>query len=143
MLNDEHGKFANTKIITLYGCTGGTPRLGIFALKDLEKGTEIRYNYGVKDLPWRKVRILHRLSVFNMSRKSFVATISVVGLETGFSWSRSWSRSRYPVVSVLVSVSDLSGLEDLTGLVSRPAFLTTLQHMNIIDYSFLFFIWFR
>ena len=75
--------------------------------------------------------------------------VSVVGLETGlglptglptgFSWSRSWSRSRYPVVSVLVSVSDLSGLEDLTGLVSRPAFLTTLQHMKIIDYScFLF-----
>ncbi len=43
-----------------------------------------------------------------------------LGLETGFAGLG--SRSRYPEVSVLVSVSDPSGLEYLAGLASRPAF---------------------
>lgn len=31
------------------------PCLCIFASKDIEIGEEIRYDYGVEDLPWRKV----------------------------------------------------------------------------------------
>ncbi len=62
-------------------------------------------------------------------------SISVVGLETGLGLetgfaglgSRSRSRSRYPEVSVLVSVSEPSGLEYLAGLTSRPAFFTIMQ----------------
>ena len=29
------------------------PHLCLFALKDITFGTELRYDYGVKDLPWR------------------------------------------------------------------------------------------
>ena len=28
--------------------------LCLFAAEDIEKGTEIRYDYGTDDLPWRK-----------------------------------------------------------------------------------------
>ena len=33
-----------------------TPYLCMFALKDIPAHTEIVYDYGIKDLPWRKVR---------------------------------------------------------------------------------------
>ncbi|PIK59075.1 putative histone-lysine N-methyltransferase pr-set7-like [Apostichopus japonicus] len=32
----------------------GVPKLCLFALKDIEKGSELRCDYGVSDLPWRK-----------------------------------------------------------------------------------------
>lgn len=30
------------------------PSLWLYALQDLEVGTELRYDYGVPDLPWRQ-----------------------------------------------------------------------------------------
>jgi SET domain-containing protein len=36
----------------------GHPHVVIFAATDISAGSEIRYDYGVADLPWRKVRIL-------------------------------------------------------------------------------------
>lgn len=32
-----------------------TPLLGLFATRDIPPGEEILYDYGVKDLPWKKV----------------------------------------------------------------------------------------
>ncbi len=61
------------------------------------------------------------------------AVTSVVGLETGLGLETSFAGlgSRYPevsvLVSVLVSVSDPSGLEYLAGLASRPAFFIIMQ----------------
>ena len=39
----------------------GEPHVAIFAKRDIEKGEEIRYDYGVPTLPWRqKVRRIDR-----------------------------------------------------------------------------------
>ena len=35
----------------------GVPVLCIYALKDLESNTELRYDYGVDSLPWRGKRV--------------------------------------------------------------------------------------
>ena len=35
----------------------GVPFLCIYALKDLESNTELRYDYGVNDLPWRGKKV--------------------------------------------------------------------------------------
>jgi hypothetical protein len=32
----------------------GQPHLAIYAKRDINMGEELRYDYGVKDLPWRK-----------------------------------------------------------------------------------------
>ena len=53
-----------------------------------------------------------------------VSSVVETGLETSSAGLVSRSRSRHPVVSVLVSVSDPSGLEYLAGLASRPPLLT-------------------
>ena len=54
MINDaEHGsKEENTcvKIVLV----NKQPHLCIFAIKDIRKGEELRYDYGIADLPWRK-----------------------------------------------------------------------------------------
>jgi len=39
----------------------GIPRLGIFTLKDIGKGTELRYDYGCRDVPWRKFKVFIKL----------------------------------------------------------------------------------
>lgn len=33
--------------------------LALFALRDIKIGEELRYDYGVKDLPWRKLKGIH------------------------------------------------------------------------------------
>jgi SET domain-containing protein len=35
----------------------GTPHLCIFALKDIHEGSELRYDYGVPEAPWRKKKV--------------------------------------------------------------------------------------
>ena len=35
-----------------------TPHLCIFAVRDIKCNEELRYDYGIPDLPWRKVIIL-------------------------------------------------------------------------------------
>ena len=36
---------------------GGHPRLVLFAKEDIYPGEELRYDYGIKDLPWRKRKL--------------------------------------------------------------------------------------
>ena len=36
---------------------GDTPALCLFAIKDLESGQELLYDYGIEDLPWKQVRV--------------------------------------------------------------------------------------
>ena len=52
----------------------GKPILALFALRNIQEGEEIRYCYGVKNLPWKKtqVSILYwRLYVFRIFLHSF------------------------------------------------------------------------
>lgn len=52
------GKFINDSVYA--NCAmkkidvSGIPHLCLFAVTDIAKGTEIRYNYNDKGLPWRK-----------------------------------------------------------------------------------------
>lgn len=36
---------------------GGFPALCLFAIKDMESGQELLYDYGIQDLPWKQVRV--------------------------------------------------------------------------------------
>ncbi len=49
MINDGTGKAINCKVVVVEGT------LCVFATKDIKSGTELRYDYGTTDLPWRKV----------------------------------------------------------------------------------------
>ncbi|KAK0153323.1 N-lysine methyltransferase KMT5A-A [Merluccius polli] len=51
LVNDDH-RAPNSRI-KLLEISGG-PNLCLFATKDIQPGTEITYNYGGKDLSWRK-----------------------------------------------------------------------------------------
>jgi SET domain-containing protein len=42
---------------------GSTPNLCLFATRDIAKGTELRYDYGVNNLPWRKKVYIHVFSL--------------------------------------------------------------------------------
>ncbi len=39
----------------------GHPRLALFAKEDINPGKELRYDYGIKDLPWRKFKGMPKL----------------------------------------------------------------------------------
>ncbi|CAB3992383.1 N-lysine methyltransferase SETD8-like, partial [Paramuricea clavata] len=52
LVNDSEHKMANCLIKKIE--INGQPRLAIYAKRDLNMGEELRYDYGVKDLPWRK-----------------------------------------------------------------------------------------
>ncbi|KAJ8043799.1 N-lysine methyltransferase KMT5A-A [Holothuria leucospilota] len=52
MVNDSH-KNANCKMKVIL--VEDVPKLCLFAIKDLNEGDELRCDYGVKDLPWRKL----------------------------------------------------------------------------------------
>ena len=43
------------------------PNLWLYALKDLEVGTELHYDYGVLDLPWKQK--VHYVPYYYMSKK--------------------------------------------------------------------------
>jgi hypothetical protein len=53
-VNDAPRKFANcvAKAVFLQGML----RVLLFATKNIPANTELRYDYGGKDLPWREVR---------------------------------------------------------------------------------------
>jgi len=51
LVNDSPPRYANSIIKKIFA--GGQTRLCIFAKKNIMKGEELRYDYGVKDLPWR------------------------------------------------------------------------------------------
>lgn len=40
-----------------YTTSQDVPKLGLVALKNIAVGEELRYDYGVKDLPWRKLKV--------------------------------------------------------------------------------------
>lgn len=56
MVNDiDRTTLANCKMKKVV--VEGVPRLGLFALVDIKENEELRYDYGCKDVPWRKVLI--------------------------------------------------------------------------------------
>ncbi|KAJ8039228.1 hypothetical protein HOLleu_16877 [Holothuria leucospilota] len=50
MVNDSERANCKMKVVVV----DGQPKLCLFAIKPIEKDTELRFDYGVKDLPWRK-----------------------------------------------------------------------------------------
>lgn len=50
MVNDSGRANCKMKVVVV----DGQPKLCLFANKPIEKDTELRFDYGVKDLPWRK-----------------------------------------------------------------------------------------
>ena len=59
MVNDAAHPNANCKAMTFSGCVDGRTRICLFAITDIDAGAELRFDYGVPDLPWRrKVQIL-------------------------------------------------------------------------------------
>jgi len=54
-VNDLPRKEANCVAKAAFVC--GLPRVLLFALKDITANSELRYDYGGDNLPWRKVRI--------------------------------------------------------------------------------------
>ncbi|KAJ8017380.1 Histone-lysine N-methyltransferase set-1 [Holothuria leucospilota] len=55
MVNDSNRPNAKMRVVEV----SGTPHLCLFAVQDIANGEELRYDYGVKDLPWRlKVRTI-------------------------------------------------------------------------------------
>ncbi|KAJ8037512.1 N-lysine methyltransferase KMT5A [Holothuria leucospilota] len=59
--NGRLGRFVNDAVGSKENCVmkplkiGGTTRLCLFAKWDIDAGEELRYDYGIDDLPWRKV----------------------------------------------------------------------------------------
>ena len=52
LVNDDHKKpNCGPKVIH---AKGGTPSICFFAVSDIEENTELRYDYGSGDFPWRK-----------------------------------------------------------------------------------------
>ena len=54
MVNDATYPETNCKVKIFRGCLKGVMRLCLFATKDIVIGSELRFDYGVTDLPWRK-----------------------------------------------------------------------------------------
>lgn len=54
LVNDEPSSKANCVMRKVKG--GTKVYLALYALKNIEKGEELRYDYGVKDLPWRQLK---------------------------------------------------------------------------------------
>ena len=54
----------------------GQPRLLLFACRHIDFGTELRFDYGVQDLPWRKVLLPFWLSHQKFSRLKSLPKIS-------------------------------------------------------------------
>ena len=54
MVNDATYPHCNCKVMVFRGCVDGKTRLCLFAIKTIEINCELRFDYGVTDLPWRK-----------------------------------------------------------------------------------------
>lgn len=56
MINDiDRYTKANCKMVKVV--VDNQPRLCLFAIQDISKDTELRYDYGVADGPWRKQKV--------------------------------------------------------------------------------------
>jgi SET domain-containing protein len=62
-VNDAPRKFANC--IAKSAFIAGRQRVMLFAAEDISCGTELRYDYGGDDLPWRKVKQTLKTSMDN------------------------------------------------------------------------------
>ena len=76
MVNDaEHGSPKENTCVRVV-MVDGRPHLCIFATKDINIGEELRYDYGIADLPWRKkVSILHKHLTVYLYEISFMQFI--------------------------------------------------------------------
>jgi len=61
-INDCPRRFANSIPKGVFAL--GKPRVLIFALCDIDAGTELRYDYGTSSLPWRRVTAILLYSHF-------------------------------------------------------------------------------
>ena len=55
LVNDEYSKKANCKMKKII-CEG-VPKLWLCAIKDIKSGQQLTYDYGVNNLPWRKLKV--------------------------------------------------------------------------------------
>ncbi len=66
MVNDGTGAQHNCKMeVVPAKSSKDQPKLCLFATRDIEPDTELRFDYGVTDLPWRKVCILYNLGIIS------------------------------------------------------------------------------
>lgn len=80
MINDaEHGSPEENVCVKIV-IVDRLPHLCIFALKDIQSGDELRYDYGIADLPWRKkvkrfflFTLLDSKPSWNLLRSSLIA----------------------------------------------------------------------
>jgi len=79
-VNDSPRRYANCAPKAMY--IAGQPRLLLFAIRNIQYGTELRFDYGVAKLPWRKVGLLLNCNCtlhdshtsFNMRRSKVMVT---------------------------------------------------------------------
>ena len=55
-VNDGVASEANCRMQVMVGTPKEAPRLALYATRKLTKGEELRYNYGVPNLPWRVIQ---------------------------------------------------------------------------------------
>lgn len=69
MVNDECSQQANCKMKKVM--VEGLPKLCLVAMKDIYPGKELRYDYGVRNLQWRnlKVRIIFFGAILKLYRR--------------------------------------------------------------------------
>lgn len=56
LVNDAPLNKSNCNSVIRKVKEGTATYLTLYALRDIEIGEELRYDYGVKDLPWRKLK---------------------------------------------------------------------------------------
>lgn len=54
MANDSHIRPAMNSKMIVEPDDSGNPRLALFAIRQISEGEEVRYDYGVPNLSWRK-----------------------------------------------------------------------------------------
>lgn len=61
MVNDKHGSKSNCRMKKYFEVDGSFPKLGLFAIRNIGVEEELRYDYGVSNLPWRKMKVIWAL----------------------------------------------------------------------------------
>ena len=85
------GRFLNDSPKRLANCApkamiiAGKPRVVIFATKHIMSGTELRYDYGGRNLPWRKVGVWFVICWFTLARQAYLS-MWVAGLLAHLIW---------------------------------------------------------
>ena len=74
MVNDSPRQKANSTMKRI--AVKGRTYLCLFAVKDLEENTELRYEYGLTDLPWRKQGRNFNMLCVTCALNMFVLTCS-------------------------------------------------------------------